>query len=233
MLHQQEAVRIGSKPKDGWEKVDIIGKLLGSIAIPLAVVGVGYFANIALQDRTDRNNQALQERTNDSNKALQELARQQKLNEYAITILQSTSLGVPGLREWAVDRFKKFVGNLPEESQKALQQGASLPSVSSASSGALADLDSEDTGARHAARQALAALGEKAIPVITTLLAENRTNPNYRQILGATVALGLMPEDIRCKALKDPDLRNDVAKHGNIPESTLKNAADKALRPCP
>jgi hypothetical protein len=39
------------KPKDAWDKADVIGKLLGSILIPFGIAAVGYFVNITLQDR--------------------------------------------------------------------------------------------------------------------------------------------------------------------------------------
>jgi hypothetical protein len=37
----------GPKAKDAWEKIDIVGKLLGSIFIPIA----GFFVNSALHDK--------------------------------------------------------------------------------------------------------------------------------------------------------------------------------------
>ena len=61
------------KPKDVWDKVDIVGKLLGSILIPFGIAAVGYFVNLTLQER----------------------AAEQKAAEIAITVLQSANSSNP------------------------------------------------------------------------------------------------------------------------------------------
>jgi hypothetical protein len=72
------------KPKDIWDKIDVIGKLLGSILIPIAVTAAGFFVNLALQDR----------------------AAKQKTAEIAITVLQSKDTSTPELRKWALGVFE-------------------------------------------------------------------------------------------------------------------------------
>jgi hypothetical protein len=63
------------KAKDTWDKVDVIGKLLGAIAIPVGIAVLGAFANFVLQDRASR----------------------EKTNEIAIAILQSKDQNIPEL----------------------------------------------------------------------------------------------------------------------------------------
>jgi hypothetical protein len=75
------------KPKDVWDKVDIIGKLLGSILIPFGIAAVGYFVNLTLQER----------------------AAEQKAAEIAITVLQSANTSTPKLKEWAQGVFEKML----------------------------------------------------------------------------------------------------------------------------
>jgi hypothetical protein len=118
-------------------------------------------------------------------------------------------------------------------------QGAALPTSTSAlptststPSSLIADLDSEDVATRRNARIALAALGQRAIPIIATLLAENRTVPDYdyRQVLGVIVALSAMPQEIRCQAyLTTQGLREDVSKYAVKSEDAINKAAAAAL----
>jgi hypothetical protein len=77
----------GPKPKDRWDKTDIVGKLLGSILIPIGLAIAGYFVNGALQDR----------------------ASKQKTAEIAITILQSKEATSPALRNWAASTFSQML----------------------------------------------------------------------------------------------------------------------------
>lgn len=87
--------------KDIWDKADIVGKLLGSILIPLAVAVVGFYVNAALQERSAK----------------------QKTAEIAISILQANNPATPELRSWAE---KVFNDTLTSASQpltpKALQE---------------------------------------------------------------------------------------------------------------
>jgi hypothetical protein len=62
MSQPQDIAPSSQKRKDGWDKADILGKLLGAIAIPVGLAVVGYWANAALQDRTAKDNAALQDR---------------------------------------------------------------------------------------------------------------------------------------------------------------------------
>lgn len=67
--------------RDRWDKADIIGKLAGSILIPVALAVGSYIFNEALQERADR----------------------QKTRELAITVLQSEKTDkTPQLRAWAL-----------------------------------------------------------------------------------------------------------------------------------
>jgi hypothetical protein len=70
-----------SKPKDGWDKADVVGKIVGSLFIPLVVLLASYSINVALQKRAD----------------------QLKTIEIAITILQSDKAdNSPLLKDWAL-----------------------------------------------------------------------------------------------------------------------------------
>jgi hypothetical protein len=70
-----------SSSKDWWDKADVIGKIVGSLFIPVVVLFAGYLVNIALQKRAD----------------------QQKTVELAITILQSDKADkTPELKKWAL-----------------------------------------------------------------------------------------------------------------------------------
>ncbi|MEY2496219.1 MAG: Fungal chitosanase of glycosyl hydrolase group 75 [Verrucomicrobiota bacterium] len=67
--------------KDKWDKADVIGKLTGSLLIPIALAVGSYLFNLALQERADR----------------------QKTVELAITVLQSAKTDTtPKLQEWAL-----------------------------------------------------------------------------------------------------------------------------------
>jgi lysozyme len=72
-----------AKSKDTWDKIDILGKLLGSILIPLAVAIAGFYVNSTLQDRSAK----------------------QKTVEIAVGILQSNSTATPQLKAWAEGVF--------------------------------------------------------------------------------------------------------------------------------
>ncbi|MEN3371239.1 MAG: hypothetical protein V7609_3382 [Verrucomicrobiota bacterium] len=72
--------------KDRWEKADIVGKLTGSVLIPLGLAIGSYLFNAALQERAAR----------------------QKTVELAITVLQSEKTDrSPKLQEWALGVLKQ------------------------------------------------------------------------------------------------------------------------------
>lgn len=99
----------GPKPKDRWDKVDILGKILGSILIPGVIAVATYYLNAALQDR----------------------ATKQKQVETAITILQSPkSDDLPALKSWALKEVNEAL-NLPPGAQLELQTSP-LPGASPA-----------------------------------------------------------------------------------------------------
>jgi hypothetical protein len=128
-------------------------------------------------------------------------------------------------------RIKNYLTNRrPGEGTSLPAPGAPAPVEAT-----VADLESENTTARRAARRILAQLGAAAIPAITDLLAKNRNlgNPNYRQVLGAVEALAEMNQADRCAAYKkDAQLQLDVQKHAGISEESLNAAAARALK-CP
>lgn len=80
--HQEETNTTSeSGSKDAWDKADVIGKIVGSLLIPVVVLFAGYRVNVALQQRAD----------------------QQKTVELAINILQSDrSDKTPELKKWAL-----------------------------------------------------------------------------------------------------------------------------------
>jgi hypothetical protein len=94
----------GLKPKDIWDKVDVVGKLLGAILIPFALAAAGFYVNLTLQDR----------------------AAKEKTVEIAITVLQqSNSTALPELRGWALGVFEDTVlaanQELPDAAKKELK----------------------------------------------------------------------------------------------------------------
>jgi uncharacterized protein (TIGR02594 family) len=92
------------KPKDGWDKIDISGKLLGSILIPTVIAVATLYLNSALDDRTI----------------------EQKKIDTAVTILESSrSNDLPSLRSWALNKVYTAL-NLPPEAKKELET-APLP----------------------------------------------------------------------------------------------------------
>jgi GH24 family phage-related lysozyme (muramidase) len=111
------------KAKDAWDRADIIGKLLGSILIPVTLAVVSYLVNMSLQERA---------------------AREKRL-EIAISVLQSKDTGTPALRTWALSEFKKAVPELPTSAQKELETKP-LPTGDKATAGA--DLIAELEGVR-------------------------------------------------------------------------------------
>src|SRR6266852_2461493 len=98
------------KSKDIWDKIDVVGKLLGSILIPIGIAIAGFAVNIALQDR----------------------AAKQKTSEIAVTILQSRDPATPELRTWALGVFNNRLAEanqkLPAAAQKELDKNP-LPST--------------------------------------------------------------------------------------------------------
>jgi Trypsin len=89
-----------SKPRDSWDKADIIGKLLGAILIPIALAIAGFAVNIALQNRS----------------------AQQKTAEIAVTILQSKDAGTPALRAWAQTVFNDMLAQANQKLPPGAEQ---------------------------------------------------------------------------------------------------------------
>jgi lysozyme len=98
------------KPKDVWDKADILGRLLGSILIPVGLAVAGFYVNSALQDRQAK----------------------EKTAEIAVTILQSKDNSMPELRTWALGVFNQTLVAADQPlSTKALDEldNAPLPSA--------------------------------------------------------------------------------------------------------
>lgn len=115
--HREEADAT-SKPssKDSWDKADVIGKIVGSLFVPVVLLVAGYWVNIALQKRAD----------------------QQKTVELAISILQSDKTDkTPELKKWALSVLQNTATSasqtLPppvlEELRKSPLPGAPVPSA--------------------------------------------------------------------------------------------------------
>jgi GH24 family phage-related lysozyme (muramidase) len=96
--HTRSTITSQLQPRDWWDKADIIGKLLGSILIPIGLAAAGFLVNSALQDRSAK----------------------LKTEEIAITVLQSNN-STPELKLWAVQVFKQML----VEASLPLSPGAS------------------------------------------------------------------------------------------------------------
>lgn len=90
------------KPKDRWDKADIVGRLLTSTLIPVGLGIGGFYVSVALQDR----------------------AAKQKTAEIAVAVLQSNNKSTPELRAWALGVFNSTLLEakhpLPSAAQKEL-----------------------------------------------------------------------------------------------------------------
>src|SRR2546429_4930634 len=81
-------------PKDKWDKADVIGKLAGSLLIPVGLAVARYIFNVALLERADR----------------------QKTVELAITVLQSEKTDkTPKLEEWALGVLQQTTTSASQE----------------------------------------------------------------------------------------------------------------------
>jgi hypothetical protein len=91
----------GSKPKDVWDKIDVIGKLIGSILVPVAVAVVGLLINTGLQSRSDA----------------------EKTFEIAVQVLQSEkSTRQPDLYRWALGTVTSTVAKSDYPWSEAVQR---------------------------------------------------------------------------------------------------------------
>ena len=102
--------------KDKWDKLQILGAIIGAVAVPLVVIALGQWLTQSLKQ-------------GDTNA---------RLIEVAVGVLKTdpkTTDTVPGLRNWAVSIINKYSElPLPEQSAKELLT-KSLPSTSSRGEG--------------------------------------------------------------------------------------------------
>lgn len=108
--------------KDKWDKLQIVGAIVGAVAVPVVVIILGQWLTQSLKQ-------------GDTNA---------RLVEVAVGVLKTdpkTTEGVPGLRDWAVKVINKYSElPLPEQSAKELLT-KSLPSASSRNSGCCVSCD--------------------------------------------------------------------------------------------
>jgi hypothetical protein len=101
--------------KDAWDKIGAISTILGTVAIPLALVIVGYYIQASL-----------------SNLAHQR-QRSEKLMEVATAVLAAnpeSNAARPELRNWAIDVVNHYSEvRLSEKAVQALQQVPLVPDV--------------------------------------------------------------------------------------------------------
>lgn len=122
-----------------------------------------------------------------------------------------------------VEAIEALPGATAANSEK---QAPSLPSLQSLQN----SLESENTSVRREERQATANQGLEAIPLLTEILASNRSHAKYELVIGAIDILAKMPREVRCLAYaKNGELRSDVEKHGGIQDPTVSSVAKRAL----
>jgi hypothetical protein len=44
----------GEKPKDSWDKAEILAKILGAVLLPVVTICIAYMLNASIQDRSAR-----------------------------------------------------------------------------------------------------------------------------------------------------------------------------------
>jgi lysozyme len=94
------------KLKDLWDKIDIVGRLLGSILIPVGLAVTGYLVNSALAERQAK----------------------EKTAEIAVSILQSKDSSTPELKAWARGVFNATLASADQPlSAKAEHELATKP----------------------------------------------------------------------------------------------------------
>ncbi len=79
--------------KDGWDKADIIGKMVIGILVPVVIAFFGYKINHSIQEKAQQQ---------------KEIELGQKYIEIAVGILNNDPSKNMPLREWAIDILKKY-----------------------------------------------------------------------------------------------------------------------------
>ncbi len=94
------------KPKDTWDKAEIIAKMLGAVLLPVITICIAYMLNASIQDRAAR----------------------VRLVELAVEILKSdpnTSTNSNYMRGWALEVLQRNSEvPLPKEALSALKNSA-------------------------------------------------------------------------------------------------------------
>jgi hypothetical protein len=92
------------KPKDPWDKAEILAKILGAVLLPVITICVAYMLNASIQDRSAR----------------------VRMVELAVEILKSDPKAPTSanyMRGWAVEVLQKNSEvPLPEEASKLLME---------------------------------------------------------------------------------------------------------------
>ena len=108
------------KAKDVWDKVDIVGKTLGAILIPLMLAASSWYISEKAEQRTDAQHDS-------ETKSAATL----KTEEFAITVLQSKA-APPALNDWALGVVNDMVADtgkpLPEKAACELDASPSSAS---------------------------------------------------------------------------------------------------------
>jgi hypothetical protein len=102
---------MSSTPKDRWDKVEIAGKLVGVIAVPVVLLLLGNWLTLSLKAGD---------------------ARARKL-ELAIKVLEQEperTSDIPGLREWASATLREDLALSKESSESLLQKRLPVSSTS-------------------------------------------------------------------------------------------------------
>jgi hypothetical protein len=92
------------KPKDKWDKAEILAKILGAVLLPVITICIAYILNASIQDRSAR----------------------VRMIELAVEILKSDPKAATNanyMRGWAVEVLQKNSEvPLPEEASKLLME---------------------------------------------------------------------------------------------------------------
>ena len=92
------------KPKDQWDKAEILAKILGAVLLPVITICIAYMLNASIQDRSAR----------------------VRMVELAVEILKSDPKAPTNanyMRAWAVEVLQKNSEvPLPEEASKLLME---------------------------------------------------------------------------------------------------------------
>ena len=101
------------KPKDRWDKVDVVAGVVAKILIPVVIALATLSLNNNLRAREQAAQQAAQAREQAAQEATRERDRQLRTFEEAIDILQKDPKSTPetsALRAWAIEVFVRFTG---------------------------------------------------------------------------------------------------------------------------